>query len=126
MPRPPRRAAPRRSRPQTTAESSSIVTNDEKRQLILAHAAARAGRSQPWGLGYYVAVAASCLIIVTGWTLTVKSGLRSQIPSQSDSILTTLRVNWEKYDEALRASRNSLSEGMKTLTTQATSTNEIK
>jgi hypothetical protein len=126
-------------------ESSPIVTGDEKRQLILAHAAAREGRPERWGLGYYVAVAASCLMIVTGWSLTFSSALRSQIPSESDSILTTLRVNWEKYDDALRASRRSLQEGIKTLSAteqtvreealktaaarinvQATSTNDIK
>lgn len=123
---------------------SSIVTDDEKRQLILAHAAAREGRPENWGLGYYVAVAASCLVVVTGWMLTLGSGIRSQIPSQPDSILKTLRINWEKYGDAVKQSRQSVSAGIDTLSqtpskiqeaalkdaalrlTSQTSTNEIK
>ncbi len=115
-------------------EASPIVTDDEKRQLILAHAAVREQRRENWGLGYYGAIAASCLVIITGWMLTLGSGLRSQIPNESDSILKTLRLNWEKYDHALRASQQEVTEGMDTLSkshqipssSQTSSTKELK
>ncbi len=77
----PRRPPPKKSHGRVQTEAplvffdEKILTADEKRELISAHAAARHGRPSGYGLGYYIAVGASCLVVMTGWWLTLDTTL---------------------------------------------------
>lgn len=52
-----------------------MLTDEAKRELILAHAAARSKTARDWGIGYTVAIAASCLVVFGGWWLTLDRSL---------------------------------------------------
>ena len=77
MTRPVRRP-PKRSRGHVAMEEVGepvMLTDEAKRELILAHAAARSKTSRDWGIGYTVAIAASCVIVFGGWWLTLDRSL---------------------------------------------------
>lgn len=56
-----------------------ILSHAQKRELILAHAKARQVRNTPNSWFYLMGVAASCLVVIGGWWLTVGSWVRSQM-----------------------------------------------
>lgn len=100
----PRRTPPKRTHVQHAAEESSpvILSHEEKHELIRAHADARRARPEKMGLGYYIAVAASCLVVVSGWIYTLDRGLWTP-PSKPDPTVQQLednverlKVQWEK------------------------------
>lgn len=64
-----------------------MLSSEEKRELILAHAEARTPQSS-WGFGYVVGIAASCLVVVSGWWWTLGTNLRSDIFSSSNNSKT--------------------------------------
>ncbi len=49
-------------------KEARVLSAEEKRGLILAHATKP--RSKPSAFGFYVGIAASCLVVTTGWMLT--------------------------------------------------------
>ena len=65
-----------------------MLNDEEKRELILAHAAARAHEPREWGIGYAVGLLATILIVVTGWVLTFERNLRVQLPTTQDSLVS--------------------------------------
>ncbi len=73
------------------------VSSEEKRQLILAHTAARE-RRMSWGPGYYVAIAASCLVIVSGWWLTLDKNLRAGIRPGQNPLVQTVKDSARVFD----------------------------
>lgn len=126
MPRAPRRhpPAPRRpkrsSAPEATffaegtpaaggdaAEEPRMISSDEKRELILAHAQARTSPGHGWGLGYYVAIAASCLVVVTGWWMTAGINLRTGVAPR-DQLLEGLSQNLHGPSSLLSATGTSV------------------
>lgn len=74
------------------------VSSEEKRQLILAHTAARE-RRMSWGPGYYVAIAASCLVIVSGWWLTLDTNLRAGIRPGQDPLVQMVKDSARVFEE---------------------------
>ncbi len=56
-----------------------IILPHHKRQLILAHAQARQARHMPHRWVYLMGVAASCLIVMVGWWMTVGTWIKGQI-----------------------------------------------
>ena len=71
------RSPPKRSHAhhETPHDAPRILSHEEKHELIRAHAATRHKRPRGYGLGYYIAVAASCLVVATGWAMTLDRGL---------------------------------------------------
>lgn len=93
----PRRTPPQRTHVQHAADESSpvILSQEEKHELIRAHAASRHARPEKMGLGYYVAVAASFLIVATGWVYTFDRGLWNT-PQAPDPAVQQLQDNAER------------------------------
>ena len=61
-----------------------LLSADEKRELILAHAAARGPEPHPFGLGSYIGIIACCLFVVGGWWFTVGAHFRRTISLRKD------------------------------------------
>lgn len=83
-----------------------VLSPDEKRELILAHHAARTKRGKPhpaWGWGYYVGIAASCLVILTGWWLTLGSSLRYQAQPSTESLTGIIKNSVDEFQASWRA-----------------------
>lgn len=76
----------------------------DKRELILAHAAARAARRVGGKWTYLIGVSASCLVLVSGWWLTVGTELRQrlQIPT----------ANRPSFSQEVRKEMNSVEESL--------------
>ncbi len=71
-----------------------FMSSDHKRELILAHAAVRHARPKiGWGIGYYVGVTASCLVVFSGWWMTVGTHLTSGISPQQDAAYQIIERN---------------------------------
>ena len=85
------RALPRpvikQDKPKPVIELASrlVFSEDEKRELIMAHADARKGREQGMGLGHYIAIVAGCLLVVGGWWLTLERNILYLSPPQDES-----------------------------------------
>lgn len=94
-----------------------MLTAEEKRELIHAHHHARKTRQkeQSWGVGYYVAVAASCLMVITGWVFTMEKNIRQnmmeppktaplseQLKGQTEVMRENLREGKQKIDAAIQ------------------------
>ncbi|MSR85311.1 hypothetical protein EXS71_02655 [Candidatus Uhrbacteria bacterium] len=75
----------RRTPPAKQRGDEPLYSAHEKHKLIMAHANAR-GERPDWGLGYYIGIAASCLVVVTGWWLTLGTNLRTHVPTQDPSV----------------------------------------
>lgn len=79
---------------------SRILSHEEKHELIRAHAETRHKRPNGYGLGYYVAVAASCLVVATGWIMTLDHGLW-QPSRKPDPALTEFTQNAQKLKDEI-------------------------
>ncbi len=87
----PRRTAPSRAprpvleepavRQHVYQDTPQILSEEEKHELIRAHAHARQIKKPPVQhmAGYYVAVAASCLMVMTGWWFTADKNIHQNI-----------------------------------------------
>ncbi len=100
----PRRPSSRHVHTQTAASMNAdeprMISSDEKRELILAHAEARSRRpTQNWGMGYYIGIAASCLVVATGWWLTIGTSLRVRLPTEPDQAAQILKEQTDKLKE---------------------------
>lgn len=72
-----------------------ILTPEEKHELIRAHASARANQDRGPHLGYVIAIAASTLMVTTGWLLSFGRGIWLTQPSTSDAAIETIRYTAE-------------------------------
>ncbi len=81
-------------------DASRLISHEEKHELIRAHAATRRQRPQGYGLGYYIGVAASCLVVATGWLLTMNHGIW-QTAKQDDPISAELTQSAEQIRSAI-------------------------
>ncbi|MBM3204819.1 hypothetical protein FJZ48_02460 [Candidatus Uhrbacteria bacterium] len=86
-------------------ETPRVMSSEEKAALIHAHHAARQRHAHPrgWGLGYYVGITASCLVIITGWWMTVGTNLRQSLSDQPDEAAQILQTNLKKFREGFPA-----------------------
>ncbi len=82
-----------------------MLSSEEKRELILAHAEARTPTSS-WGFGYVVGIAASCLVVVSGWWWTLGTNLRTDISLSSNARTQELQTTLEKW-KSITASSTS-------------------
>ncbi len=116
MPYPPRRSSHRtahrrgvlrRSSESAVDQTSSrVLSSEEKRELILAHHAARKKNGKPhpaWGFGYYVGIAASCLVIVTGWWATLSGSLNYEAQSSDEGVIQTIKNGINEFRSTWRS-----------------------
>ncbi len=68
-------------------DHAPLVAPQEKHALIRAHAEAREQARTRWGIGYYIGVAASCLVVVSGWWFTLDRNVRSNISPARDPLV---------------------------------------
>jgi hypothetical protein len=112
MPKTTRRTAPRRSkkpRPEPVLheevtwnlEEPHVLTEEEKRELILAHVAARAEEPRQWGIGYAIGLVASCLVVAVGWLMTFSSNMRASLTPEPEPLLEATREPLQKFQEEL-------------------------
>lgn len=131
MPRALRRP-PKRSRGTTAVEEGTplMLSGEEKRELILAHAASRAKQRRDWGIGYSAAIVLSCLVIFTGWWLTLDRSLG--VAKSPDGFIQSLTQTSQRFREEggpqVKQATNALEAAAQALqdetTTSTTSTNE--
>lgn len=86
-PRGPARTA---HQPLFSQDETPLVVPHQKHALIRAHADARVKARTGWGIGYYIGVAASCLVVVSGWWLTLDQNIRSNIDPGRDPLVQVL------------------------------------
>ncbi len=105
-----KRLPPRRSKRTTSdhAEEPRVLSSEEKRELILAHAEARTPTSS-WGFGYVVGIAASCLVVVSGWWWTLGTNLRTDISSSPNPKTQELQATLEKWRSITASSTSNAS-----------------
>jgi len=84
----------------TQEDEGRILSQDEKHELIRAHAATRQKRPHGYKLGYYIAVAASCLVVVTSYALTVNYRIAKPMP-KPDPVYEEFVQNIEKFKQEL-------------------------
>lgn len=89
-----------------------ILSHEEKHELIRAHAATRHKRPRGYGLGYYVAVAASCLVVATGWMMTLDRGLWEPVRGP-DPLMQEFTKNAEQLKADLDETNRKLEEARK-------------
>ncbi|QQR60379.1 hypothetical protein IPH19_03100 [Candidatus Uhrbacteria bacterium] len=89
-----------------------ILSHEEKHELIRAHAATRHKRPRGYGLGYYIAVAASCLIVATGWVMTLDRGLW-QPAREPDQAMEEFTRNAEKIKQEIDQTNIKLEQARK-------------
>ena len=81
-----------------------IMTNEEKHELIRAHSESRHSRPREFGIGYYIAVCVSFLVVGAGWLLTLDKNFGLGIPSNPDPAIEAVKdgVTSFKQDAAIR------------------------
>lgn len=109
MTRPIRRAPPRRAKsaPRLLVLEADatprILSDEEKRGLILAHAKHHRSRPQKWGLGYAVGLVASCLVVAFGWFLTLDTNLHNGWSTSPDPSWTVVKDRLHEMKDDARA-----------------------
>lgn len=85
-----------------------VLSAEEKHELILAHAEARRHKHHHarFGAVYAIGVAATCLVVVSGWWITVGSNLRQTLPGQ-DAAVKILTESAKNAREGLSASSST-------------------
>lgn len=78
-----------------------MTSEEEKRQLILAHASIRDTRPG-LGFGGYIGIAASCLVIMTGWWLTLDRNLRTDLPFTANTGFDQVRNSIATFQQNLQ------------------------
>lgn len=112
------RTPPKRTHANLSQESESrILSHEEKHELIRAHADSRHKRPRGYGLGYYIAVAASCLVVATGWIMTLDRGLWhpakapdpaiQELTESAGRIKTEIDETAAKLDQARKQFKNA-------------------
>lgn len=71
-------------------DDEPLIIPHEKQALIRAHADARVKARTGWGIGYYIGVAASCLVVVSGWWLTLDKNIRTNMNPGRDPLVQVL------------------------------------
>lgn len=91
-PAPTRRAKAPRTRGNVFATlEPRILSAEEKHELIRAHAEARVGQDRGFHAGYIVAIAASTLMVMTGWLMSFGRGIWLTKPPVPDAAVETIQ-----------------------------------
>lgn len=73
-----------------------IMSEEEKRELIRAHAENRHGRKK-LGLGYYTAICLSCVVVGSGWILTLEENFGLKAPVGDDPAIESIQDSVESF-----------------------------
>lgn len=76
-----------------------LMSEDEKHQLIRAHAEARADRPKRPGLGYYVAVGMSCVVVGAGWLMTLDANYGLNRDKKPDAAVEAVKDGIQKFKQ---------------------------
>lgn len=109
----------------TQEDVGRIVSEDEKYELIRAHAASRQKRPHGYKLGYYIAVAASCLVVVTSYALTTDRVMIKPVQKQ-DPTYEVLVQNIEKLKTEIDQSAERIKNARKQFETATATTTNTK
>ncbi|MFO0764775.1 MAG: hypothetical protein U0487_01890 [Patescibacteria group bacterium] len=91
-PAPTKRAKAPRARGNVFATlEPKILSAEEKHELIRAHTEARAGQDRGFHAGYIVAIAASTLMVMTGWLMSFGRGIWLTKPPVPDPAVETIQ-----------------------------------
>ncbi len=71
-------------------QGEPLVVPHEKHALIQAHASARENVRRGWGWGSYIGIIASCLVVVSGWWLTLDTNIHTNIDPVRDPLVQML------------------------------------
>lgn len=122
-PAPARRAkAPKASGNVFATLEPKILSPEEKHELIRAHAAARDGQDRGFHLGYVIAVAASTLMIMTGWLMSFGRGIWLTKPPVPDAAVETIKQTADSVRSDVETFKTQVDERKKQ--DQATSTQQ--
>lgn len=90
----------------------------------MAHASSRVPRHSAYSLGYYVAVAACCLFVISGWWLTLGPSLERSVSKEPDPLAQSVSQEWEAFRQNAATlkfdndpSKNALEEAKRQLQT---------
>ncbi len=121
-PAPTRRAkAPKARGNVFEALEPKILSPEEKRELIKAHAEARIGQDRGFSIGYVIAIAASTLMIGTGWMMSFGRGIWLSKPPAPDAAIETIKETAESVRTDVTLFKDQLEERKNA--EQATTTN---
>lgn len=73
-----------------------LMSEEEKHELIRAHAAKRPSR-RGLGIGYYTAIIMSCLVVAGGWLLTLDENFGLGKAGSPDPALQTVRESVDSF-----------------------------
>lgn len=103
-----------------------ILSHAQKRELILAHAKARQARNVPNSWFYLMGVAASCLVVIGGWWLTVGSWVRTQMTLvRRPSIQEDIRREMDRLEAKYPFPKPNLADAKAALTQGASAVGEM-
>ena len=105
-----RRVPPAKKKPSagSVAESQRLMSSEEKRELILAHVAARSNSKAEWSLGSYLGIGTCCAAVAIGWWLTLGHRITPTEPLRDDAVIQTLEQNVAKLKEQISAPDSGL------------------
>jgi hypothetical protein len=125
---PPKKRAPRRKREEDRASdppaaraagAEPVISQDEKRRLILAHAAMRPTRDPVQFMSMWAGVLVAVIAIVTGWWWSVGSGLASSWSRVAGGVSHDVRTLGQDRDSEVANELMRVTERLQALHDQA-------
>jgi len=110
----PIRRSPSKSKTSRAASSASnedrhLLSEEEKRELILAHTEARQDGQKSPGPGFYIAIVASSLAVIVGWWTTLGITINANASQQPDPAVEAFK----EATQQLKAGLEKQSQGIK-------------
>lgn len=103
-----------------------LLSAEQKRELILAHAKVRQARNLPHSWFYIMGVATSCLVVLGGWWLTVGSWVRTQMTvAAQTSVQEDVRREMERLEAKYPFPKPDFAEAKAALTQGASVVGEM-
>ncbi len=73
-----------------------IITDDEKHELIRAHAETRQSHKS-LGVGYYTAIVTCCLVVAGGWLMTLQENFGLKVATTPDPAVQTVKEGFASF-----------------------------
>jgi hypothetical protein len=102
------------------AVTPRLLSEHEKRELIMAHAAARAPQDTVQRVTLWAGIAVALVVIVGGWFLTVGWSVREAVRSTGPSQLRTMTDELRAFTDQLKAEQAMQAPELPSTTSQAT------
>jgi hypothetical protein len=95
---------------------NQLISDAEKHELIRAHADSRAMKSLSPGLGYYVAVGISCVMVGAGWLMTLDANYGLHEETEPDSAVQAVKEGVTKFRQETEVVIPAMKENVERLT----------